>query len=340
METELDRGDGTGTSGASVLTVLDGMAAVGIDIGAVCAASGVTYEGLETREALISPPQLGVIWREATRLYGRGTVGMAVAMAAPTGRLVVDYVASTSATLYLAVQQMARYHRLITRNGDLHLRKEGELTVLDLLLNLPPAAIPSQIIEYSITTMARRVFDFSGKRVRGVQFAHAPLGPREDYLRLLGVAPRFEADTAGLTLDDDLLGTPCRGNDPGLFKLVRAHAELLLERLPRDATMRAQARRAVVGAIAQGEPEVAAVARTLATSDRSLQRRLQEEGTSFREVVDDARRELAVGYLGDRRMTVAEVAYLLGYSEASAFVRAFKRWTGKTPGEMRAVAVM
>jgi AraC-like DNA-binding protein len=95
-----------------------------------------------------------------------------------------------------------------------------------------------------------------------------------------------------------------------------------------------------VGAIAQGEPEVAAVARALATSDRSLQRRLQEEGTSFRGVVDDARRELAVGYLGDRRMTVAEVAYLLGYSEASAFVRAFKRWTGKTPGEMRTVAAM
>ena len=102
--------------------------------------------------------------------------------------------------------------------------------------------------------------------------------------------------------------------------------------------MRAQARRVVLGAIAQGEPEVAAVARSLATSERSLQRRLQEEGTSFREVVDDARKQLAVGYLGDRRLAVSEVAYLLGYSEAGAFVRAFKRWTGKTPGEMRAGA--
>jgi Helix-turn-helix domain len=60
--------------------------------------------------------------------------------------------------------------------------------------------------------------------------------------------------------------------------------------------------------------------------------------TSFREVVDDARKQLAVGYLGDRRLAVSEVAYLLGYSEAGAFVRAFKRWTGKTPGEMRAGA--
>ena len=336
METELDRGDGTGTSAASVLTILEGMGQVGIDVAAVCAAGPLSMAELETRETLIPAAQLAAIWREGTRLYGRGTVGMAVAMAAPTGRLVMDYVASTSATLRQAIEQVARYHRLITRNGDLRVRPEGELTVVELLLNLPPAAVPAQLIEYSITALARRVLDFTGKRVRGVSFPHAPLGPREDYLRLLGVAPRFEADTAGVTLDDDLLATPCRGHDPNLFKVVRAHAELLRQQLPRDATMRAQARRVVVGSIAQGEPEMAAVARALSTSERSLQRRLQEEGTSFREVVDGARNELAAGYLADRRMSVSEVAYLLGYAEASAFVRAFKRWTGKTPGETRA----
>ena len=336
MDPELDRGDGSGTSAASVLTILEGMGGAGIDVAAVCAAGGLQLAELETRETLIPAPQMAAIWREGTRLYGRGTVGLAVAMASPTGRLVMDYVASASATLRQAIEQVARYYRLITRNGDLRLRREGELTVVELLLNLPPAAIPSQILEYSIASLARRVFDFSGKRVCGVQFPHAPLGPREDYLRLLGVAPRFEADQAGLTLDDERLATPCRGHDPNLFKFMRAHAELLRQQVPRDATMRARARRVVVDAIAQGDPDVAAVARALATSERSLQRRLQEEGTSFREVVDEARKELAVGYLRDRRMAVSEVAYLLGYAEAGAFVRAFKRWTGKTPGEMRA----
>ena len=183
--------------------------------------------------------------------------------------------------------------------------------------------------------IARRVLEFTGQRVRGIRLPHAPLGPRDEYARLLGVPVQFEAATASAVFDDELLATPCRGHDPNLYRVVRAHAELLLERLPRDPSMRGQVRRLVLGVIAQGEPEMATVARTLGTSERSLQRRLQEEGTSFREVVDEARRELALGYLGDRRLAVSEVAYLLGYAEAGAFVRAFKRWTGRTPGEMR-----
>ena len=335
MEAERDRGDGTGSSPASVLAVLEGMGAAGLDVVALCAAVGLSRTDLDARETLVPAAELAALWREGTRRYGRGTLGLATAMAGPPGRLIVDYVASASATLRQALEQVARYHRLITRNGDMRFRDENGLTILELLLNLPPAAIPGQILEFAIASVVRRVLDFTGKHVRGVQLPHAPLGPREDYARWLAVPVRFEADTAGVLLDDDLLATPCRGHDPNLYRFLRAHAEQLLESQPRDATVRAQARRVVVGAIAQGEPDIAAVARALATSARSLQRRLQEEGTSFREVVDGARKELALGYLGDRRLSVAEVAYLLGYAEAGAFVRAFKRWTGKTPGETR-----
>jgi len=199
-----------------------------------------------------------------------------------------------------------------------------------------PAAVPAPVVEYSMAAIVRRVVEFTSQKPREVRFPHAPLGPREDYARWLGVPTRFEAETAGVLFDDAALAAPCHGHDPNLFRFVKAHAELLLQNQSRDSTVRGQVRRLVVGLVAQGEPEVAAVARTLATSERSLQRRLQEEGTSFRDVVDDARKELALGYLGDRRLSVSEVAYLLGYAEAGAFVRAFKRWTGRTPGELRA----
>lgn len=335
MDHEAERGDGTGSAPASVLTILEGMGAVGVDVAAVCAAAGLSPAELETRETLVPPAQLAQMWREGTRLYGRTTLGMAVAMAAPFGRLILDYVASTSATLRQALEQVTRYHRLITRNGDMRLRVEGRVTYLEVLLNLPSSAVPPQILEYVMGGVARRVHEFTGQRVRGVQLPHDPLGPREEYARLLGVPVQFGAETAAALFDDELLASPCRGHDANLYRVVRAHAELLLERLPRDSTMRAQVRRVVVGLIAQGEPDVSRVAQALSTSDRSLQRRLQEERTSFREVVDDTRRELAVGYLGDRRLAVSEVAYLLGYAEAGAFVRAFKRWTGRTPGAMR-----
>jgi len=80
---------------------------------------------------------------------------------------------------------------------------------------------------------------------------------------------------------------------------------------------------------------VLGVAEALATSERSLQRRLQAEGSSFRDVMDEARHKLAVAYLGDSNLSLTDVAYLLGYSEGAACTRAFKRWTGSATSLVR-----
>lgn len=334
MDDDLTPSDGRGSSPSAVLTILDGMQGAGVNVDVVCAAMGLTRAALETREALVPPALLTVMWREGARLYGRGTVGLATAMAAPKGRQIFDYVASSSATLHQALQQIARYHRLVTRNADLQLRREGAFTLMQFLPSLPSATLPPFVLEYATATIVRRVFDLVGGRPCEVRLPHPPLGPREDYARLLGAPVRFEEDPA-IVFDDELLAMPCREHDPNLFRFVSAHAESLLQREPRDTTTRAEVRRLVFTLVERGEPALSEVAHALATSARSLQRRLREEGTSFRDVVDDARKELALTYLADRKMPVSEVAYLLGYSDAGAFVRAFKRWVGKTPGETR-----
>ena len=335
MTLELDRGDGTGSSPSSVVTVLEGMRAVGIDIAAVCAAADCSLADLEAREVPVPSAQIAAMWTEAARLYGQGPIGIAVGMAAPTGRNVVDYVASTSPTFRIALEQIGRYHRLITRNGDMRLRSQGGHVLFELLLNLPTAAIPSPVIEFALTCVVRRAVDFTDRKALEVWFPHGPLGSRDEYARVLGVAPRFEAPHAGVLFDDATLDAPCRASDPNLFKLLKSHAELLLAREPRDNSVRSQVRRLVITRVKDGEPDIANIARLLASSERSLQRQLKIEGTSFRAVVDEARRELALGYLDDHKLTVSEVGYLLGYAEAGAFVRAFKRWTGRTPGEVR-----
>jgi AraC-like DNA-binding protein len=87
--------------------------------------------------------------------------------------------------------------------------------------------------------------------------------------------------------------------------------------------------------VPQGEPRREVVAQTLHLSQRTLQRRLQEEGTSYQQLLDDTRRELAEQYLGQVDLTLLEVAYLLGFADPSNFFRAFRRWFGETPGEYR-----
>jgi AraC-like DNA-binding protein len=90
-------------------------------------------------------------------------------------------------------------------------------------------------------------------------------------------------------------------------------------------------RRVLAEELSHGEPGVSAVARTLGMSGRTLQRQLEDEGTTFRDVLNELRREMALAYLRDGHHTIAEVTYLLGFSETAAFSRAFKRWTGVAP---------
>ena len=120
--------------------------------------------------------------------------------------------------------------------------------------------------------------------------------------------------------------------DPGLSRNVTAHAEQLLAALaPAAEMLTAQVRRQLTEGMANEPMTLSQVARRLHLSERSLQRRLEAEGTRFAQLVDEVRRELALRYIADERLAPGEVAYLLGFAEPSPFHRAFKRWTGTTP---------
>ena len=109
----------------------------------------------------------------------------------------------------------------------------------------------------------------------------------------------------------------------------------MLAETPATAAFRERVRRTVVQRLREGEPSMAGVAQALATSERSLQRKLQDEGVSFRDVVDEARHKLAVGDDKANHLSLTDVACLLGYSEGAAFTRAYERWTGTAPSLAR-----
>jgi AraC-like DNA-binding protein len=133
-------------------------------------------------------------------------------------------------------------------------------------------------------------------------------------------------------LAGELLDRPVPTADPGLSRIVTAHAEQLLAALAPAADMlTARVRRQLAEGMANGPMTLTQVARRLHLSERSLQRRLEAEGTRFAQLVDEVRRELALRYIADERLALGEVAYLLGFAEPSPFHRAFKRWTGTTP---------
>ena len=87
--------------------------------------------------------------------------------------------------------------------------------------------------------------------------------------------------------------------------------------------------------LSNGEPSMEAMAEKLNVSVRSLQRKLREQGSSYKQLVDDVRKDLAMQYIEQRHMPIGEISYLLGFSHVSNFSRAFKRWSGRSPGDWR-----
>jgi len=173
-------------------------------------------------------------------------------------------------------------------------------------------------------------------RAAQVQFAHPPLGPLAEYERVFGIVPRFEAAGNALSFQAGPLDLALPAADPVLSRIVTAHADQALAAMPSlDEPLTAQVRRLVAAGLSAGPPPLEQVARELHLTGRSLQRRLKAQGQGYADLVDEVRRELALRYVADRHLALGEVAYLLGFSEPSAFHRAFKRWTGATPAALR-----
>ena len=117
--------------------------------------------------------------------------------------------------------------------------------------------------------------------------------------------------------------------------VLTRHADHLLSKLPKADKIVENAREKLVVCMRNGNPSIEALTEKLHITPRTLQRRFKEEGTSFKTLLNEMRKGLAARYLEEEKLGVSEIAYLLGYSEPSAFHRAFKRWFNVTPAEYR-----
>ncbi|WP_137173498.1 AraC family transcriptional regulator [Massilia sp. HP4] len=190
---------------------------------------------------------------------------------------------------------------------------------------------------------------FAGIRVFGSWLAGQPLMPLAlrlrhpdpghgdaEYLRVLGVAPEFDAPRNCATVDAALLAMPVPNADTSLFPLLHHHADrLLAKRAAQQEQIVAQVRAALLPRLAGGKARLAPVAAELGLSPRTLQRKLAEAGSSYQEVLDTVRFGLAQDYLRRRELGLVDIAFLLGFQEQSAFTHAFREWSGMNPGAWR-----
>jgi AraC-like DNA-binding protein len=146
---------------------------------------------------------------------------------------------------------------------------------------------------------------------------------------------RFGAPFNGFSAPARYLSMPVQGADPNLHALIRKHAEAMLAELPRAHSLTERVRALLAEQLANGAPSLGQIARHVSMSERTLARHLEDEGTTYKALLEDLRRRLARRYVRRSELPFAEIAALLGFSQAAAFHRAFRRWTGRTPLEYR-----
>ena len=170
---------------------------------------------------------------------------------------------------------------------------------------------------------------------REVQFAHEAPARTSEHLRVFVAPVLFGCASNALVMDREFVERQVPAADPRLYRILKQQAERVLREMPRESDLLAAVRRAIAESMREGDLKLARVIKKISMSPRTLERRLKEDGVVFKKLVDDTRRRFALNYLTDRKRTLTEIAFLLGYSEVSAFNRAFKRWTGSTPLDHR-----
>lgn len=331
--------DGATTMLAPLLAMhLEAARAYGLDADDLARRAGIHLPDVRDPDGRVPFEQFVRLWELITETPGAEGFGFWLGKAVDVRGLgVVGYAMQHAPDVRTAFGCLARFGKLMNDVVSPHIEETAEHVIFrraepPRIARLAPLAVTAPI---GTITLLRQLAKAPERLAVEVAFQHAPPANADEYERVLGCPVRFNAPEVRVVLPRAVFDLPLIRPDAALFAYLERHAANLQARLQEQQSIASRVRELVVAAVRTGEPEQAQVARQLGMSERTLQRRLKDEGAMFAALVDEVRTDLAKMYLADDKLAVYEVAFLLGFSEPSAFNRAFKRWLGMSPSEYR-----
>ena len=323
---------------------LDFAVSRGADRGTLIGRSGIRPEELEEQDnrvalsnyvalleagiELCDEPALALLFGEAVRLQNISIVGL---------------IGEAAETTEEARRQLNRYAHLMLDEDEVRVSEHLEL-VRDkdrvwLKLTSPLYINNRLLVESSFARSingAREMFGSTNDFARwpypkAIHFTHEEPSYRAEYDRVFGVPLVFGSHMNALLMDEEFLSIRLPRANRYVFGVLSAHAEALLKSLEGSKTTRGRVESLLMPILHTGEASMDVIAGKMGVSRPTLFRRLKAEGVTFEKVLDELRRRLALHYLGGKKVSVNETAYLVGFSDPAAFSRAFKRWTGSCP---------
>jgi AraC-like DNA-binding protein len=315
----------------------DYVKAQGHDPAPILQLAGIKGRDLKDPDVRVPETASREAWRLAMTSVKDEAIGLHVAQWLPRGSLdLVEYAFRTSATLGDGLDRLARYGRLINDRLAGHVLREGP--GVRFLVDVADARpLHPQRTELSIALALRMAREATGLHLVPVEvfFAHDAPADSTEHREFFGSPIHFSSGVNGMVFSDADGARRFQAADAALGAVIRRRLDKALDKLDQPAaastSVAAHVRRLLVDGMGQEQPSAMTIGREIGLSARTLSRRLGEEGTSFRAIQDEVRHQLALALLGDASVSIAEVAFFLGYAEPAPFHRSFKRWTGTTP---------
>ena len=329
------------SSAAAVRSILDTATRKGIDVGPWLEQLGLDSELLDNPEARIALPLTDRLIRKLIKATGDRDVVLDTVLEAPEGQLAIfHYVTFISHDVeeYLDLNQSfsrlwgdgveIEWERVADTVTVMFEMPEGESRGPDVLRFIQQAWAGAVCVRARIATDGA----FTPTRVT---LTHPRPREIDRMQRVFTLVPSFEAAGVTLSFPAEQLALPFPEVEDNLPVLLRSRAQDLLEQLPSTDELGLFVRDRVRSALSDGPVTLEEIASGIGMGPRTLQRRLSAEGASFRQLLDGCQRELAIDYMANQELAVAEIASRLGFETQSAFTKKCKRWTGKTPRDHR-----
>jgi len=287
----------------------------------------------------ITTAQYFALMRALEALSGDAAVGLSIVSSAATSVHPPSTLAAFHARdLRDAIERLARFKRLCTPEAlEVTEGLEGgrRSCTVGMTWFHASEAEPSVSVDATFSTLMELARRGTGTDVRPLRVDLARPGARSAAHESYFAAPvRLGAPRDLLVLDAADLDRPFPGHNPELLALLTPALGSALEEMQAQS-LSEQVVLELKRSLPSGRPDVSEVARRMGMSERTLQRRITQEGRSFRELLVEARRELGYRLLRDQALELDEIAFLLGYQDATSFHRAFREWEGVTPGRWR-----
>ena len=321
----------------SALLVLDAAAKVGIGETALLRTVGLSRDQLGPPDGLIEYRYVRDLWDAAARLARDSCFGLHAARRQSLATYgLVGFALRSCANGGAALERGIEWVRHLVPDSEIELAIDGGQACFRFR-SRPPILASRHEIDYFMATfmMASRRFTGVDWNPGGVAFQYAKPEHAEEHERIFRSSLHFGSNWNAVRFAPKLLELPLRQADPELYGVLEKKIQQFLTELPSTPSATVRVRDVLSRAVQGNEPPLEVVAGVLGLAPRSLQRQLQEEGTTFQGILDGVRCGLAYLYLGQRGLRVDEVAQRLGFRDSSAFGRAFRRWTGTSPAAYR-----